>query len=344
MILWLDGFDAYGVTANAAPAPAGIMARKYSAIASESSFKVRAGRYSGYALNLPYDTFYFGKTGLTTEDTVIAGFAINFVSLRWPSYQFFGLYAGATRGVWLRRTTNGLEIEVMLGGGVIATTSGVNFTAGVWQYLEIKVKCDSSAGTVDIQSNGSSVLSASSLNTKAGSNSYHDGFRHYGIDVNLPMIDDFYFLDSSGAANNDFLGKQKIVTLFPDDVGDANEWSGSSGADHYTLVGENPTDNDTTYVESSESTKQELWKYSDSLDVGTIAGLKINTDCRVTDVTSFNLGTLIQSGATGVSDAGQTIGATGFTTPYLISEQDPNTVAAWGASGVNNAQFGVKVV
>jgi hypothetical protein len=322
------------------------MARKYTTVNVEAAFRIRTGRYGGFAIDCRDNGWWFQQNSLTTVDTVVAGFAANFLTVAtYPTYMFFGFYDGSTQGVWLRRNTGGAEIEVCRGSGatLLGTTSGANLQDNTWCYIELKVKCNSSTGTVDIQVDGVNVLSLTGQNTQAGSHAYHDGFHFEGISDNLPKIDDFYFLDTSGSANNDFLGKQRVVTVFPNAVGATGAWTGSNGSPHYSLVNENPADDDTTYVESNTTGQEELWNYTNPAGIGSIAGVKVNTDCRVTDGTPFTLDTMVLSGATGVSDGGQSISSTGYTTVGHIFEQDPATSSAWGATGVNNAQFGVKV-
>ena len=64
---------------------------------------------------------------------------------------------------------------------------------------------------------------------------------------------------------------------------------------------------------------------------------------RETDATSMTLNTLIKSGATEDAGTGEVIGSTSYKVLKRIAETDPNTAAPWTVSGVNAAQFGVKV-
>ncbi|MFA5345390.1 MAG: hypothetical protein WC315_03870 [Candidatus Omnitrophota bacterium] len=339
-LLWIDGFDNYGSTIDSGISPSGVLGRKYSITQNTNNFRIRAGRINGYSLDLNYDTSFIHKNSLTTVDTVVVGFAFSFASYSWPGYAFFTLYDGATVGINLKHTVNG-AIQVCRGGTVLGTTADYIITPGIWKYLELKIKCHSSTGTYELRINGVNVLSGTGANTKAGTHDYHDGFRLTGIDDDLPKVDDFYFLDTSGATNNDFLGNIRVETIRPDANGDSTQFTPSSG-NNYACVDETVVNDDTDYVEDSTSGHQDLYGYS-ATTLTTIKGLMICTDCRDTDVTDYNLKTSCKSGATDSDDAGQSVGSTSFVTLKRILETDPNTSSAWTQTDLNAAQFGVKV-
>ena len=186
------------------------------------------------------------------------------------------------------------------------------------------------------------MLSNGSVNTKAGTHDYHTTFG-LGMRGDYMVVDDLYVLDGTGAVNNDLLGVRKVVTIFPNAAGDVNDWTGSSGADHYTLVDENPVDDDTTYIESSTSSQEELWNYTDPASIASVSGIQISTDCRLTDVSPITLETQVKSGSTDSSDAGQVPSGTSYSTVSRIVELNPDTSSAWDATSLNSAQFGVKV-
>jgi len=152
-------------------------------------------------------------------------------------------------------------------------------------------------------SNGSTVLTLSGQNTKAGADNYHN---NVGLSIAAgftPLFDDLYVCDSTGSLNHDFLGNVKVVAIFPDANGDVNAWTGSGGSAHYTYVDENPVDDDTAYVESATSGQEDCGLRNGVSRRG--LGVQVNTDCRVTDVTTFTLDTQIKSSGTDSSDAGR---------------------------------------
>jgi hypothetical protein len=196
---------------------------------------------------------------------------------------------------------------------------------------------------VDVHVNGTSVLSLTGQNTKAGSHNYHDGVDLQCAAGWTAYFDDFYVCDGSGSLNNNFLGNVKVVAIFPNGDAGPNAWTTSSGSTHYSLVDENPDPvNDASYVESATSGQEELWDYA-AASAAAVLVLQVNTDCRVTDTTSFTLETQIKSGGTDSSDAGQVVASTDYTTKMRVSQTDPATSNPWTPAAVNAAQFGVKV-
>jgi len=340
-LLWIDGFDTYGTTTGSAPSPAGIVGRKYAATTGENYFRVGSGRLGGYSLNLPNDSIYFGAASLTATDTVVAGFAVRFAAI--GTRLFFALYDGATLGVNLTLTPAG-EIVIKCGSTTLATSSNAAIAINTWYYVELKVKCHSTTGTFELRVGGIAVSSGSGVDTQAGANSYHDGFRFLGQVTSSSMyLDDFYFLDSSGSVNNDFLGNRRIVTLYPDAAGDSTDFTPDSGS-NYARVNEAVSGDDADYVEDSTAGHKDLYGYAALSGVESdIAGVQVTTDCRETDATNFTLITVCKSATTESDDAGQAIGTTSYTSKRRIIETDPDTAAAWTTAGVDAAQFGIKV-
>jgi len=343
MLLWIDGFDAYGTTLGSAPAPTGVLARKYAVVTFESSFDVETGRLGGYCLEFGTSAQYLTSPALTTNATMVVGIAIKYPS--WPATAtLLAFMDEATLGMNIRVTPTG-EIAVYRGSTLLATTSGSGLTVGGWYYVEFKVVCGSS-GSYELRINGVNILSNSSVNTKAGTHDYHTAFRigESAAISAVHMVDDFYCLDGSGSVNNSFLGNRKVVTIFPNgDVDGYKDFTCSAGTDHYALVDENPINDDTDYVASSTADHTDLWDYGAVANLGAIAGIQINTHTRETDAQNFTLKTVIKSDTTVNPDAGQVVGSTTYKSLRRVSETDPHTAAAWNIAGINAAQFGARI-
>ena len=346
MLLWIDGFDAYGTTVGSAPLPTGVVARKYPLLGSEVYMDVRNGRYGGYSIQLVYDsTCYCSPGALTTDSTMVIGFALK-IPTNWPTdnLQFLRLYDGTTQGVNLRLRTSG-ELSVYNSTTFLGTTSGAAIGLGAWVYIELKVVCGDS-GSYEVCVDGVSRLSGSG-DTKAGTHNYHTTFYlvgNGGTDLTKqPYIDDLYCLDGSGTVNNDFLGDHFVQTLFPNAVGDVNAWTGSTGVDHYTLVDENPADS-TSYVESETPTQEELWGYDVPTGLGVVAGVCVNTDCCMTGATGYTLQTQVKNSGTDSSDTGQAISSASYLIKTRLLESNPCATGVWDSTLIADTQFGVKVV
>jgi hypothetical protein len=340
MLLWIEGFEGMGATDSAAPAPAGVMSRKYVNVLQSDYQYLMAGRTGGHCLEMR-GWGGFSTPALTTNATVVVGFGFYFAAI--ANVRIMSLSDGATEGINLRMETTG-ELAIYRGTTFLARTTGLGLTNATWYWIELKVYCHDTSGTYEVRVGGVNKLSASGVDTKAGSNAYHN-IATIPAPNGTVRYDDIYILDGSGAANNDFLGNMKVVGVFPNgDVGGYTDFTPSSGTDHYALVDENPTNDNTDYVESSTTGHKDLWDYGAVSGLGAaIAGLQVNTEVRETDASSFSLITLIKSGATESADSAQAIGSTNYKTLRRISETDPATGAAWTVSGVSAAQFGVKV-
>ena len=344
-LLWIEGFEGFGTSIGDAPSPAGIIGRKYPVINNEGTMDIEAGRLGGYSIQFPSASTYIQSPVLTTNATMIVGFAAKF-TLSSTDRALIYFYDGGTVGMTLVITPEG-EVSVWRGGTTLDTTSGLGLSSGTWYYFEFKVTCgDSPNGSYEVRVGGVNVLSDTGLDTKAGTHTYHDSFRlNNSVTTPLyPYYDDLYCLDGSGATNTDFLGNMRVVAIRPNGDTAANAWTPSAGADNYALVDEDIVDDDTTYVESDTSTTKDLYDYTAIAGLGdSVKGIQINTVCRETDANSFSLKTVVKSDATESADGAQAIGTTDYVTKTRIVELDPHTSNAWTLSGLNAAQFGIEV-
>lgn len=346
-LLWIEGFEGFGTTIAAVPSPTGVVGRK-TLVSDEPRFRIQAGRFGGYALNIIYDSScYYGRTGLTTNSTLIVGCAVKWTELirnyssTYPMYLAF--YDGVTTGVNLYLEANG-ETTVRRGATVLGTTSGYAFSDNTWVYVELKVTCHDTTGSFELRFNGETVLTGSNIDTKPGTNAYHNGFRVLGTSTTSSravQVDDLYCCDASGASNNDFLGPCKVLPIFPDSAGDSAQWTPSAGA-NYAAVDEPQIDDDTTYVETASAGQKDLYNYGSLGEtVSGIKGVQVTTTARVTDATPLSLYPRVKSGATEQSGSQITVGNSSYVSFSQLWDSDPNTGAAWSQANLEAAQFGV---
>lgn len=342
-LLWIDGFEGYGTTTGSAPSPSGIVGRRYPSITDEYRMNIETGRFSGYCLHFTSGYCRLRTPPLTTDDTLVIGVAFKRNSAR--GSRFLSMYDGTTRGMNLKVQDYGSELLLYRGNTHIVTTSGANIGVGQWSYIELKVKCHDSAGEYELKVDGVTLESDTGVNTKAGSNNYHDAVQFEPYGSSKWYWDDFYICDSTGSNNNDFLGNQRVVAIYP---GDSDVTAGFDtvvpAGNHYEAVQEEECDDDSSYVEDDNVGAKDIWNYdSVPANLSQIQGLQINTLCRETDATDFDLITIIRSGDTEYDDAGQAAGAGDYVDLRRIAETDPDTGSLWTKSGINNASFGVKV-
>ncbi len=339
-LLWIEGFEGFGTSAGSTPSPTGVVARKYSLIAFESTMDTEAGRFSGYSLEANSNGTYIRAEALTTDDTLTVGVAVRFLTIF--DTKFLTFYDGAQAGMNVRITSAG-EIAVYRNNTLLNTTSGLGLNQTTWYYIEFQVVCHDSTGSYEVRVAQVNVLSASGVVTKEGSNNYHSTFLLGKSGAATPQFDDFYCLDSSGSDNNDFLGNCKVVRIDPDGDDTANWTTSTPSGNHFENVDETILDDDTSYVEEPTVNVTDLYDYGSVPNLGTIYGLQVNTECRETDATTFSLIMPIESGGSQYDDSSQIVGTSSYTTMIRVTDNDPDTGNLWTEGGINAAKFGVKV-
>lgn len=338
-LLWMDGFDNYGTSTGSNPSPSGVVGRKYIAV-SQIYLYVETGRFA-HALRLHNSNgAYIQTPALTTDDTLIIGLGLKTSAV--ANVELFAFYDGSTKGVNLYLNNTG-ELSVRRGSTVLGTTSGLSWTLDTWYWVELKVVCHDTTGSYDLKIAESTVLSATGVDTKEGTNNYHDRIRFSSTTASRIYLDDLYLLDSSGSSNNDFLGNSKVSTIRPNGDDTANWATSTPSANHYENVDEQILDDDTSYVEDSTTNTTDLYDYENLSDVDSIYGIQINTDCRETDATTYALKSVVSSNGIQDDGTGENVGSISYKTLRRIVEEDPDTNTAWSVSGVNAALFGIKV-
>lgn len=336
-LLWVDGFEGYGTSTGSIPSPSGVLEDRYKTYNTTSPFycQISSGRNSNYAIWL--STSWIETPALTTDDTIIVGFAFKITDL--ASYRLAKLSYGDNN--YFDIIISGTELVLKRHTTILATTSGLNLVVGTWRWLEIKVKCHDTTGTYELKIDGSTVLSDTGVDT-ADSCSYYSkvrlGYTSSALDV---VYDDFFICDSTGSTNNDFLGDSYIVAIYPDGDGNSSQFTPSAG-DNYTCVDEEVIDYDTTYVESDTTGHLDLYTY-ESISAQDILGIQINMTCKETNAESFGIKTVTRIGSTDYTDSELTIGSTDYVNKRQIKETSPATSVAWTSSEITGAEFGVEV-
>lgn len=336
-LLWIEGYEGYG-TATGTNVNS-YMCRRYPTRDLSSSWYIYSGRYGGYC-GQGNGNYYAGTPVLTTCDTIVYGCAFKYIVYDVNNTQYFVAFMdGTTMGVNCKYNAYSGEIDVYRGTTLLGSTVGANIHRS-WVYIEVKVKCHDSAGTVEVKVNGVTRLALTDQDTKAGTHTYHDIVRIYLSYYH--WLDDIYILDTTGTANNDFLGNQRVTGIFPNGDSAMLDWTPSTPGTHYTLVDETRDNDDTDYVDSSTSGQTDLWDYGVVSGLGAIVGMQVNTTIKRTDSTALSLLAPVKSGAT-QSDGSSQAATTSYDAKCRVLETDPDTSAAWTSSGINAVQCGVKV-
>jgi len=348
MLLWIEGFETFG---NSTGQWAKIATKYYpdpNYYSGGGYYKLRDGRWGGYALETWDNDIHFTTLTLpTTDPTMVVGFNFRTAALA------DGNYNGPTLGFWdstmqslavILRATG--ELSVYRGSLLLGTTTGANIQPGAWCHIEVKVYCHATSGSVTIRVNEVTKLSLTGINTKGGNDSFHSRVRFRGVNSACQTrFDDIFILDATGAVNNDFLGRKRVVAIFPNAIGDVAAWTPSAG-DNWDCVDEqNPSTAD--YVQTAVTGNSDLYNFSAVAGItGGIAGIQINAlSISTTDGMPWSLSLPVKPSG-GSQDDGASLlvtSSSGFVKSRLL-ETNPASGVAWTTTDLNDAQFGVKLL
>ena len=253
-----------------------------------------------------------------------------------------------TRHVQFSITPTG-ELRAMRGSTVLGTSSVIWSSVDSPHYVEIKVKLHDTTGTVDIHSDGVSVLSLSSQDTKNGGTlTTFDAIRWRTTDNGSyrgdQRIDDVYITNEVGSAPYDgMLGGIGVETVFPDGDGNYTGYTRTTGATDWGAVDENPHDSDTTYLESSTDTDRSNFTMDNLVTTtGDIYGVMATAIMRNTGA-SDNVQLSTRISLTDYDSANIAVPAS-YGLVEKIWETSPATASDWTISEFNGAEFGVENV
>jgi hypothetical protein len=341
-LLWFDGFEGYGDTADERVQDA--MSRRYT---TQNYLEIKNdGRWgSGWAIQPEYQNCDFVTPALTTNATMIVAFAVKWPddTMTWNSFCI--MRSGGADGMGVSCINEGTLI-VRRGTTEMARSVPGIFNFKRWHWVEFKVYCHNTAGTFEVKVDGNVILSATGVDTQVGATAYHDAVKFTGMNISTvktPRFDDIVVMDGSGSEYNDYIGQRRVETIVPtSDTADI-DWTTSSGSTHYVLVDDLDPDDDTNYVEDTVSANEDIWGYGNLSLVSTIDALCLHTDVRVTDATSYTLKTTVKSGGTKYTNSGDTISSTSYAIIDRLMLDDPDTSSAWTESGINAVEMGVEV-
>lgn len=333
-MLFMDGFDHY--------ASADIPKKWNSAVSASRTILPTGGRRGGGALQLSATGCTKGFAAAAT-DTIVVG--VCFVSSSdTPTIQ---LTADATGTIHLtvRVLANG-AVEALRGttaGTIIGTSAaGAVPNRATTFYIEVKAKLHDTTGSVEVRVNGSStpVLNLTNVDTKSGGT--ETVFSGITLSTQSSVLDDLYVLDTSGAANNNFLGDVRIDTIFPTSDGNYQSFTPSTAGAHYVLV-DDATPNTTDYVDGAASGDRESFGLADlaALTSSTVYAVQVNAAVNKDDAGARSASTMIRTSATDADGASVALG----TTQSYISQIYATDAggSAWTQSSVNAMEAGVRV-
>ena len=309
-----------------------------------------AGRVNGNALSIASGgsgsaTQEARKTLPVTSSRFVMGVAFNLATISATiDHSLFAVRAAGTQQFMVGFSPLG-KLVVYAGGTKVATGT-TNITTGAWHHVELKGVNNGAAGTAELHYEGAPEAAPVTANfglSPADSISLlvQEGAEPFGHNI---RYDDVFFLDTSAAPNNDFLGDVHVETTWPAADGTHQDWAPDSGTAHYSRVNETSPDGDTSYVASSTSGTIDSYLVA---PVGPLTAnvyaVQTNLYARKDDAGLRQLQPVIRSAGTDHAGATATL-ATSYVDSTQLFEQDPGSGGGWTVATVNAAEYGVKVV
>lgn len=332
-ILFMDGMDLHGVTAN--------LIRRYSSIAATNiAYLSTSGRFGGGGIRVNDDDKFFTVSTPSNPQTIIVSFAV-FRTITGPaSDTVFKILNAAANNFNFTEIGGTDTINVRLGGSV---KGSFTLPVGVWNYLSIKLKVANTGGTIDVELNGTNVMTFSG-DTNEGGNEFVDTVSFGGDVVQDWTYDDIIITDDAGSAPfNTLLADRRIETILPNATGDSAGFTANPAVDNFLNVDEASPDDDTTFVESDTSTTKDLYNMTAlgfspaSIDAVNVVALATNPDAGTTQFKHK-----VKSGTTEGTGLAKSppLGYTVFDEIFL---NNPDTAAAWTESEINTMQAGMEI-
>lgn len=367
-LIFGDGFDHY---------PTALVTGKWDSLTDATLFAISTsyGRLGsqGFRVNDPGGTskghmYALGKNLLASN----SAFGFLGAAVYVPSYiltgsrrNIFSLYdppggggSGNSQMHLCLEQDGSLTVRYATGAGThsaaLATSSPGNVPAGTWTYIEMKAKCHSGSGEVYVKVNGTTVLSATSLDTaNMSANNYFTSIGIGGsggtsISGEVTYFDDFYYCDDTGGVNDTYLGDIQIQAIYPEGAGSQTDFAiggSAAAATNWESVDETSPDDDTTYVTSDTVGDQDLYEMQDvSSTATTIFGLLCNGRIKKDDATVREYALLVESGGTIGQVATRTAPYGSYVNQQDVSELNPDTSAQWTVSEVNAMTAGIEII
>jgi len=347
-LLWIEGFEGMGAS-GAEVTPNTMFNQKYTSDA-QATLNIATGR-DGVNACLYWDAqgHVVMTPPLTNNVTTITGFAYKSGNLTTNhpicTFRHYSGAGSAISYISLELWQIGDELEVNRGNSSINVTTTNVLQADTWQYIEMKVLCADSGGTVEVKVDGTTVISEASVDTaySTGATSYPVvGFRNLSNPSTSFYIDDWYVCDGSGSTHNDFLGDCKVFTLFPN--GDASgNMTANSGSDEYAMVN-STTQNTSNYIKDTTSGDRCVFEYETlGYTPNTILGVQVTTEAALSGNLTKGIKTLSQnaSGTVNTHTAFPILQDASAVTHIAPVNADGD---AWTKALLDTARFGVEVV
>lgn len=355
-LLWCDGFDHYGADEN------NMLDGPYAQAGwTLSTTKARSGTHSLFSNWESAGNQILRRVFGAAKTTVGLGAAWYFPNLpdnndRACIAEFRDAANNAQIHVTVQ-TTGAIEVKRgSFNGTSLAVSTGL-ITADAWNHIEIKVRiaeAGSPGGAVEVRLNNVTIIDISGIDTQATANAETSQVAFGDISGATPgsagsYLDDLFAWDTSGSQNNDFLGDQQVLTLFPNQDTAQADWTQNTGATEVSAIDEASPDDDTTYVSAGSIGQISEYELGDlPATVSAISAIQLTGRMKKTDAGTARVQQSLVSSAVGSPAVPAEFNGAdrNITTEYTywpdISETDPATGAPWARAAFNSAKYKIE--
>lgn len=249
----------------------------------------------------------------------------------------------------LRLNTDGtLEVVRRNVTSVSGGVSTFTLTTGTYFYIEWKMTISNSiaADSCIVRVNGIERINVDAgEDIQQSANSRSNILSINGASTTINLWDDLYIFDQTGSENNDFIGDAFVAAQFPDGNGATSDFVGSDAdsIDNYLLVDENPTDDDSTYTESSTPGEIDLYTFDNLTGSAKIKAVQINNVVRKDEIGARIIRVVTRPASTNFFGVSKAPSAVSYINEIEILEQNPETAANWTKPGFNATEFGIEI-
>jgi hypothetical protein len=355
-LLWVDGFDHYAAS-GALATVVGVVGGAYSAVwatdATIATMPITGGlglRMVGSnsdptaAIEKPLPTTYGSGTTLGVGSHFILDSAA---------------YADAGRGLDVFHFKNGIGTSTVmlcvLQGGQLTIrydnvvnadsgNSGANvLSLDVVYHIELKVFLHATLGTIEVRVNGATWITMTNQNTLRSTTYTSCGVGQANLSSGQGFSaywDNFFIWDGAGSINNDFIGECTVLTLFPSaDTADA-DWTLSTGASGFDLINDVPAAGTTRYLEAAAAADLSVFDLTNLPTTNyNIKGVQtvVNAQKTTSGATTIEIG--VETNSVQDLSAPLTLTENAYLYKHHITQQNPDTLAAWTPTEINALQI-----
>ncbi len=328
---FIDGFEHYAIPSQ--------ITLKWNGI-NNIAISSATGRRSGTkALLLGSASDYVSLT-LDNQTTWIVGMALYIYGNETSDIVRFTDSADSVQATVV--IGNDGTIRLYRGSSTLLASSTLSLNIGVWNYIEIKLTIADSGGLFEARVNETAWVTYTGDTKSSSTLATANKISLYGRGNDI-AFDDVYICDTTGSANNDYLGDCRVDTILPNGVGNYTDFAALGSVTNWENVDETSIDSDTSYNYSNTVGAKDTFAFTNVPSItGTIFGVQANIAAKKDDAGSRVVRAVTRIGGADYESANLPL-PSDYVFSRTLWQQNPAISAAWTEAAINGAEFGYKI-